>query len=151
MLRFVIVVFVRPILSSRICDTGLCSSGLRITPERMSDADCGRGRLVPRFHLASRSAASGGTPCGCNCASQTGKVCSASIQSARCRLIACYLYVSVRLDLHYRLMFQRIANHTGTYGGCGLRAREACLPFSPREPQCRIRRHASRKAPSIAG
>ena len=30
------------------------------------DADCGRGRLVPRFRLASRSAASAGTPHGRN-------------------------------------------------------------------------------------
>ena len=50
----------------------------------------------------------------------------------------------VQPDLRYRLMFQWIANHAGTYVGCGLRAREACPPFSPREPQCRIRRHTLR-------
>ena len=41
--------------------TDLHSGGLQIMPERMADADCGRGRLVSRFRLASRSAASGGT------------------------------------------------------------------------------------------
>ena len=83
------------------------------------DADCGRGRLVPRFRLASRSAASGGTSRGCNCASQTGKVCLASIQSA--------WYGKLRAE-----------------AGGGLRAREAIPPFSPREPQCRIRRGVGR-------
>ena len=59
------------------------------------------------------------SPRGCNCASQTRKVCSASIQSARCGKLR-------------------------TGAGCGLQAREACPPFPPREPQCRVRRHTSR-------
>ena len=68
-------------------------------------------------------------PRGCDCASQTGKVCSASIQPACCRLIACCLYVSVRLDLPYRFVFRRIANHAGTHVGCRLWTREACPSF----------------------
>ena len=49
------------------------------------DADCGRGKLFPRFRLASRSAASGDIPRSCNCASQTGKSLLAinSVRSAR--------------------------------------------------------------------
>ena len=63
--------------------------------ERKPDADCGRGRLFHRFRLTSCSAASGGsrlpfctgTSRGCNCASQAEKACSASIQTARQRII----------------------------------------------------------------
>ena len=53
--------------------------------ERRPDTDCGRGKLFPRFRLASRSAASGDIPRSCNCASQTGKSLLAinSVRSAR--------------------------------------------------------------------
>ena len=81
-------------------------------------------RLVPSQGLQMAIAKKGELqnrfpPRGCNCASQTGKVCSASIQTA--------WYGKLRAE-----------------AGGGLRAREAIPSFSPREPQCRIRRGVGR-------